>query len=175
MALNLNDKKAIVADLSSVVSGSVSALAADYRGLTVVEMTELRAKARDCGVYVQIVRNTLARKAVEGTEYACMTEALTGPLVLMFSKEEPSAPARLVRDFAKTNDKLEVKALALNGELLGPESLAQVASLPSYDEGIAMLMSVMQAPVTKFVRTLSETYAQAVRVVSAVGDQKKAA
>lgn len=173
MPLNLEDKKAIVADLSAVVADSVSAVAADYRGLTVSEMTELRSQARDKGLYMRVVRNTLARRAVEGTDYACLTEALVGPLVLIFAKDEPGAGARLLRDFMKDHDNIEVKALALDGQLMGADQLKAVADLPSRDEALATLMSVMQAPVTKLARTMAETYSQAVRCMGQIRDQKQ--
>nr|MCH9644530.1 50S ribosomal protein L10 [Gammaproteobacteria bacterium] len=122
-----------------------------------------------------VYRNTLARRAVEGTHMACLIESLVGPIVLFFAHEEPGAAARLIRDFVKSHENLEVRALALDGQLLGPDQLKAVASLPSRDEAIAQLMSVMQAPVTKFVRTLKEPVAQTVRVIAAVRDQKEAA
>jgi large subunit ribosomal protein L10 len=171
--LNLEDKKAIVADLSAVVADSISAVAADYRGLTVSEMTELRAKAREQGLYMRVVRNTLARRAVEGTEYACLTEALVGPLVLVFAKDEPGAGAKLLSDFMKSHNNIEVKALALDGELLGADQLKRVAELPTRDQALALLMSVMQAPVTKLARTMAETYSQAVRAMGQIRDQKQ--
>jgi large subunit ribosomal protein L10 len=174
VTLRLKDKEAIVSELSEVVKTSVSAIAADYRGLTVSELTELRSKARSNSIHMQVVRNTLARRAVADTDYACLDKALVGPLVLLFSKEEPGAAAKLLRDFAKEHENVEVKAIAMGGELFGPESLQAIASLPSKEEAIAQLLSVMMGPATKLVRTMSETYAQAVRVVSAVGDQKAA-
>lgn len=175
MPIKLNDKKAIVAELAEIANHSVSAIAADYRGLTVSEMTELRAGARGAGVHMRVYRNTLARRAVEGTAFACLTDALVGPIVLLFSQDEPGAAARLLRDYIKAHESLEVRALALDGQLLGSDQLKAVASLPSRDEAIAQLMSVMKAPVTKFVRTMREPYAQAVRVMAAVRDQKQAA
>lgn len=173
MPLNLEQKKAIVADLQNVVSNSISALVADYRGLTVSEMTELRTSARKAGVHLRIYRNTLARRAVEETNFACLTDALVGPVALLFAQEEPGAAARLVRDFVKSHENLEVRALAMDGQLLGPDQLKAVASLPSRDEALAQLLSVMKAPITKFVRTVREPYAQAVRVFGAVRDQKQ--
>lgn len=174
MALNLEQKQAHVAELKEVVGTSVSAVAAEYRGLTVSEMTELRVSAREKGVFMRVFRNTVARRAVEDTDFACLQETLTGPIVLFFSREEPGAAARLLKDFEKKFEKLSVRALALDGQLLGADQLKAVASLPSYDEALAQLLSVMQAPITKFARTTSETYAQLVRVVSAVGDKKQA-
>ncbi len=175
MALNFEQKKAKVAELSVIVGQAVSALAADYRGLTVSQMTKLRKKAREANVKMGVYRNTLARRAVQGTEYECLNEALVGPIVLFFSQEAPSSAARLVREFVKENDKLEVKALALSGELLPAQQLDAVASLPSRDEALAQLAAVMLAPITKLVRTLNEPVAQTVRVIAAIGDQKEAA
>ena len=175
MALNLEQKKAIVAEVAEQAVNATSAIAADYRGLTVSEMNELRAKARDGGVYLRVVRNTLASRALEGTEFACLQEALTGPLVLFFSMEEPGAAARLLRDFAKEHEKLKVRALALGGQLLSGSELEMVAKLPSRDEAIAMLMSVMKAPITQFVRTLAEPHTKFVRTLAAVGAKQTAA
>ena len=175
MPLNLEQKKAIVSEMTDVCKTSVSAAIADYRGLTVSEMTDLRSKARESGVYLRVVRNTLARLACKGTDYECLQDVLVGPLVLLFSKEEPGAAARLLKDFTKQHDSLEVKGLVVGGELLAADRLKEVAALPSRDEAIALLMSVMQAPITKLVRTLAEPGAMLARTVSAVGDQKEAA
>lgn len=175
MALNLEAKKAIVAEVSEVASKSLSALAAYYRGLTVTQLNTLRAGARKNNIYMRVVPNTLASRALEDTEFACLQEALVGPIVLMFSLEDPGAAARLVRDFVKAHEKFEVKALALGGKLLPAKQLEAVAQLPTRDQAISMLMSVMQAPITKLVRTLAEPYAMLVRTVAAVRDQKQAA
>ncbi len=175
MPLNLEGKKAIVAEVNQVAQSAMAAVVAEYRGLTVGEMTELRKKARESGVYVRVVRNTLARRAVEGTEFACMQEAFVGPLVFAFSQEEPSAAARLFRDFAKEHDKLKVTALALGGQLMGPEQLEAVAKLPTKEEALATLMSVMQAPIGKLARTLNEVPGKLVRTLAAIRDQKQAA
>lgn len=175
MALNLEDKKAIVAEVSAVAANALSAVAAEYRGLTVSAMNELRSKARESNVYLRVVRNTLAVRAFEGTRFACMEDALVGPLVLALSKEEPGAAARLMKDFAKKNDKLIVKAVSLDGQLLGAEHLDAVAKLPTRDEAISMLMSVMKAPIGKFVRTLAEPHTKLVRTVAAVQVQKEQA
>lgn len=174
MALNLENKKAIVAEVHDVSTRSISVVAADYHGLTVSELNELRTKARAAEVHLQVVRNTLAKRAFEGTSYACLHDALVGPLVLAFSLEAPSAAARLLRDFAKDHPALEVKALALEGRLYPAEQLAAIASLPSKDEALSMLLSVMKAPITKLARTLAEPYAQVVRAVAAYGEQKAA-
>lgn len=173
MALKLEDKKAIVAEVAKVAASSLSAVAADYRGLTVAEMTSLREKARKNGIYLKVVRNTLARRALEGTEFSCMEKALVGPLFLAFSREDPGAAARLLNDVVKENEKLKVMAIALGGKLLGPGSLEAIAKLPTRDQAISMLMAVMQAPASKFVRTLAEPCAAFARVVAAVRDKKQ--
>jgi large subunit ribosomal protein L10 len=172
VALRLEGKKEIVAEVAKVASSALSAVAAEYRGLTVTQMTKLRANARSSGVYLRVVRNTLARRAIEGTEFACMQESLVGPLLLAFSKDEPGAAARLVRDFAKDNEKLVVKVLSVGGQLLGPRDLDKLATLPTRPEAISTLMSVMLAPVTKLARTLAEPHAKLVRTIAAVRDQK---
>ena len=174
MTLNLADKKAVVAELSEVVDTAISAAAADYRGLTVSEMDALRVKARGEGIKVRVYRNTLARRAMKETHFACLTDALVGPIMLFFADDEPGAPARLLRDFAKEHDNFEVRALALDGKLFGPEQLAVVADLPSRDQALGQLLSVMKAPITKLVRTLNEPAAQCVRVLSAIKDEKQA-
>lgn len=175
MALKLEDKKAIVSEVAGVAKQAVSLIAAEYSGLTVSQLTGLRKSARESGVYVRVVRNTLARKALEGTQFACMQDELVGPLLLAFSKEEPSAAARLIKEFVKTNEKLKVRALAIDSQLLPANSLDQLASLPTRDEAIALLMSVMQAPVTKLVRTMAEPHAKLVRTFAALRDAKSAA
>lgn len=173
MALRLEDKKAIVAEVNEAASGALSAVLADYRGLNVAEMTELRQKARDANVYLRVIRNTLARRAVAGTEFECLTEAFTGPSLLALSREDPGAAARLVKDFARKHAELEVRALALGGELLGPERLEAVSSLPTREEAIAMLMGTMLAPVTKLAQTFNEIPGKLVRTVDAVRIQKE--
>lgn len=155
MALGLEDKKAIVAEVSEVAKTALSAVVADSRGVTVSSMTALRKEAREAGVYVRVVRNTLARRAVEGTDFECLAESFVGPTLIAFSSEHPGAAARLLKAFAKANDKLEVKALAFNGELIPAGDIDRLATLPTYDEAIAKLMSVMQGATSKLARTLA--------------------
>ncbi len=174
MALQLEQKRQIVAEVNEIAASALSAVVADYRGLTVAEMTEMRAKARESGVYVRVVRNTLAKRAVEGTEYACLDEAFVGPTLLAFSQGDPGSAARLLKNYAKEHQALEVKALAIGGELLGADQIDRVATLPTLDEARAMLLAVMQAPVIKFMRTLNEVPTKLVRAVAAVRDQKQA-
>ena len=175
MPLNLEQKKQVVADVAEVAAKAHAAIAAEYRGLSVASMTELRSKARDAGVHVQVVRNTLARRALEGTDFECMSEQLTGPLVLAFGTEDPGSVARVLGDFAKTHDKLVIRLVSFGGKLLGPEDLETLAKLPTRDEALALLMSVLNAPITKLVRTLAEPHSRLVRTVGAVRDQKQAA
>lgn len=175
MVLRLEDKKTIVDEVAGVAKQAISLVAAEYSGLTVSQLTKLRRSARDNGVYLRVVRNTLARRALEGTQFACMQEALIGPLLLAFSKEDPGAAARLVRDFAKDNEKLKVKALAIDSQLLPASGLNKLADLPTRDQAIAQLMSLMLAPVTQFVRTLAEPHAKLVRTIAAIRDQKQSA
>ena len=173
--LSLEDKKAIVADVAREASTAQSAIAAEYSGITVGALTELRRKARQSGVYLRVVKNTLARKAVSETEFACMQEGFVGPLILALSKEDPAAAARVLTDFAKTNEKLIIKVVALRGKLLAPEDAKRLAQMPTKDEAISQLMAVMKAPIGKFVRTLAEPANKLARTVAAVRDQKQAA
>ena len=174
MALTLERKKAVVSEVAEVARGALSAIAAEYRGLSVAEMTSLRVNARNAGVYVRVVRNTLARRAFEGTDFACMSDSLSGPLVLAFSQEEPGSAARVMRDYAKDNDKLVIKLVAFDGKLLDASDVGKLASLPTKDEAISQLMSVMKAPIAKFVQTLQAPHAKLVRTMAAVRDQKQA-
>lgn len=175
MALSIEQKKAVVAEVSEVAKTALAVVAAEYRGLTVDNLTELRVKARESGVYLKVAKNTLVRRAVEGTEFECMSESLTGPLLLAFSMEDPGAAARLVKDYTKSNDKLITKLVAVGGEVYGASELERLSSLPTYDQAIAMLMGVMKAPVEKFVRTLVAPHTKLVRTIAAVKEAKEAA
>jgi large subunit ribosomal protein L10 len=174
MALNLEDKKALVAEVNAEASRALSVVAAEYRGLSVTQMTELRSKARAAGVYMRVVKNTLARKAVTGTSFECLGPVLKGPLVLAFSKDDPGAAARVIKAFSKDNDKLVTTAVSLGGQLLTAKSLDQVASLPTREQALAMLMGVMKAPIQKLVGTLQAAPSKLVRTLAAVRDQKQA-
>jgi len=174
VALKLEDKKAIVVEVNEVASGALSAVVADYRGLTVSEMTDLRKQAREQGVYLRIVRNTLARKAFQETEFDCLNTSLVGPTILALSLEDPGAAARLLKDFAKEHDKLEVKALAVGGVTFPASEIDRLAKLPTRDQALGMLAGVLQAPVTKLACTLNDVPGKFVRVVAAVKDQQAA-
>lgn len=174
MALRLEEKMAVVAEVNQVAVSAHSAVAAEYRGLSVSEMTELRKQAREGGVYLRVVKNTLARRAVEGTDFECIQEALEGPLVLAFSQEDPGAAARVFKAFAKDHDKLVTRLVAIAGELLPAADLERLATLPTLDEARAMLLGVFQAPAGKLVRTLAEPAAALARVIAARRDQQAA-
>ena len=174
MGLRLEDKQAMVAEVQAVAQSAHSVVAAQYRGLTVSQLTGLRAKARQAGVYMRVVKNTLARRAVTGTPYECIAGSLKGPLVLAFSREDPGAAARVVKEFAKGNEKLVPTLVALGGQVYSAAEIDRVASLPTKEQALSMLLSVFMAPVTKFVRTLAEPTAKLVRTVDAVKATKAA-
>jgi len=164
VALNLDSKKVVVEEVAEYAAKAHSAVAAEYRGLTVTELTELRKTARETGVYLRVVKNSLAKRAVAGTEFECMQQGLVGPLILAFALEDPGCAARLISDFAKTHNKLIAKVVAIGGQAFDGAELDRLARLPTRDQGISMLMSVIKAPVEKLARTLA-----------AVRDQKEAA
>jgi large subunit ribosomal protein L10 len=172
MALRLDDKKAMVAEVAAVAATAQSVVAAEYRGLTVTQMTDLRAKARKSNVYLRVVKNTLARKAIAGTPFECVGKSLKGPLILAFSKDDPGAAARLVKTFAKDHDKLKPTVLSLGGAALTAKDLDKVASLPTKQQALSQLVGLLQAPISKFVRTLAEPHAKLVRTIAAVKDKK---
>ena len=175
MALRLEDKKALVAEVNEVAARALSAVAVENRGLTAGKFDELRAKARKGGIYLHVVKNTLAVKAMKGTEFECLTPALVGPIVLGFSLEDPGSVGRVIKDFAKDNDKLVVKAVAVGGTLYGPKDIERLASLPTKEQALSMLLGTMKAPITKFVATLAAPHAKLVRTVKAVADKLEAA
>lgn len=174
MALSLEQKKAMAEEVNAVARTAFAAVAAEYRGIKATDMDGLRSEARKQGVYLRVVKNSIARRAVEGTDFECMTEGFAGPLLLAFSQEEPSAAARVVKDFAKQNDKLVPKLVALSGTLYPASELDRLASMPTRDEALALLMATMRAPVQKFVTTLNEVPGKLVRTLAAVRDAKEA-
>jgi len=175
MPIGLEEKQAIVAEVNETARKALSAVMADYRGVSVSDMTQLRKNAREAGVLVRVIRNTLAKRAFEGTEFECMSEAMLGPNILAFSLEDPGAGARVFKDFAKENGEFEIKALSVGGKLLPAEQIDLLAKLPTRDEALAMLMAVMQAPITKLTRTFNAVPVKVTRVVAAVRDQKQEA
>ncbi|GGX76067.1 50S ribosomal protein L10 [Saccharospirillum salsuginis] len=175
MALNLEDKKLIVSEVKDVAANALSLVIADARGVTVADMDNLRKQAREQKIYMRVVKNSLAKRAFEGSEYEVANAALTGPTLLAFSMEDPGAAARLLKDFAKNTEPFEVKALSVGGELLGAEQIDRLAKLPTRDEALGMLANVTLAPVTKLARTLNEVPSSITRVMAAVADKKKEA
>ena len=174
MPLNLEDKKVLVAEVTEVAKTALSVVAAEYRGLTVSQMTDLRAKARAQGVYMRVVKNTLARKALAGTAFEPVGPKLKGPLVLAFAKDDPGAAARVVKAFAKDNDKLVAKGVALGGQLLPGKDLDKVANLPTREQALSILLGVLKAPTQKLVATLAASPSKLVRTIAAVRDKQQA-
>ena len=175
MALRLEDKQALVAEVNEVAANSESVVAAEYRVLSVAQMTEFRVKARSEGVYVRVIKNTLAKRAIQGTDYECLAEVLKGPLLLAFSREDPGAAARVIRDFAKANEDLATKAVVIGRTLYGAEDLNRLASLPNLDQARGMLLGILQAPLAQLVRTLAEPPAMLARVLGVRSDGESSA
>lgn len=174
MALRLEDKKALVAEVNEVAASALSAIAAEYRGMTVAQMTEFRAKARSEGVYVRVVKNTLAKRAIDGTEFECLADSLTGPIILAFSTEDPGSAARVVKEFSKDCEDLITQAVAIGGEVYPSSDLDRLARLPTLDQARAKLLGLLHAPAGKFVRTIAEPQAKLVRLLAAYRDQQPA-
>ena len=175
MSLNIEQKKALVAEVHEIARSAQSVVAAEYRGLSVTQVTQLRAQARKSGVYLRVVKNTLARKALSGTTFECIGPQLKGPLILAFSKDDPGAAARVVKAFAKDNNKLVATLVSLGGQVLPPKAIEQVASMPTRGQALSLLLGALKAPISKLVRTLAEPHTMLVRTVAAVKDQKAAA
>jgi len=175
VAIRLEDKEQIVSEVNQAANSALSAVLADYRGVAVGDLTELRKTARENKVYLRVVRNTLLKRAVAGTEFECIQEVLIGPTILAFSQEDPGAAARVLKDFAKENANFEIKALSVGGKLLEASQIDVLAKLPTHDQALSILMSVMLAPVTKLARTLNEVPSKVTRAVAAVRDQKQEA
>jgi large subunit ribosomal protein L10 len=173
MALNLEAKKAVVEQVNAVAISAVSVGVAEYRGLNVGQMTNLRNAAMDANVSLRVVKNTLAKRALAETLCECITPVLSGPVILGFSQEDPGAVARVFRDFIKDNEALVVKGLGVSGEFIDADQLKRIANLPTKDQAISMLMALMLAPAEKLVRTLNEVPTKLTRVVAAIRDQKQ--
>ena len=154
MALNLSQKQEVVAELADVAAKAHSLIAAEYAGITVGQMTSMRKKARENGVYLRVVKNTLASRAVQGTDYECVQDSLVGPLLYAFSTEEPGAAGRLIKEFAKGNDKLQPKIVSMGGQLYPVSHVDVLASLPTRDQALAMLARVLAEPASMFARAI---------------------
>jgi large subunit ribosomal protein L10 len=174
LGLDLEAKKAVVAEVSAHVAKAKSIVVAEYRGLEVGRMTELRAKARKSGVYLRVLKNTLARRAVEGTPFAGLSQHLTGPLVYGISAD-PVAGAKVLNEFAKANEKLVIRAGAMENAVISAKEVSALATMPSREELLAKLLGTMQAPIAKFARTLNEVPARFVRTLAAVRDKQQVA
>lgn len=174
MPLTLESKKAVVEEVHAVARDAHSLVAAEYRGMSVAEMSALRTQAKQANVHLRVVRNTLARRAFENTAFECASDRLKGPLVLAFSREEPASAARVVKDFTRSNDKLQVRFLSFDGKALEAGDIDVLANLPTREEALAQLMSVLLAPATKLVRTLAEPHASLVRVLDAYREKQTA-
>jgi len=175
VALNLESKKVIVDQVGTTASNALSLIIADARGVNVTHMTILREKAREQNIEIRVVRNTLAKLAFKGTDFECVSEVLTGPSLFGFSMEDPGAAARLFKEFAKDNDKFEVKALSISGQLLDNGQIDVLATLPTLEQALGQLACVTLAPITKLVRTFNEVTTKVTRVVGAVRDKKQEA
>ena len=174
MGLDLDKKKAVVAEVSAQLAKAKAVVVAEYRGLEVGRMTELRAKARKSGVYLRVLKNTLARRAVEGTPFAGLSQHMKGPLVYGISPDAV-ATAKVLNEFAKANEKLVIRAGAMENAVISAKEVTARASLPSRDELLAKLLGTMQAPIAKFARTLNEVPSRFVRTLAAVRDKRQAA
>jgi large subunit ribosomal protein L10 len=174
LGLDLDKKKAVVAEVSAQLAKAKAVVVAEYRGLEVGRMTELRAKARKSGVYLRVLKNTLARRAVEGTPFAGLSQHMKGPLVYGISPDAV-ATAKVLNEFAKANEKLVIRAGAMENAVISPKEVMALASLPSREELLARLLGTMQAPIAKFARTLNEVPARFVRTLAAVRDKQQAA
>jgi len=175
MALNLSQKQAVVAELADVAGKALSLVAAEYAGLTVGQLTDLRKKARANGVFVKVAKNTLVSRAVEGTDYQCVQSALTGPLLYAFSKDDPGAAGRLIKDFVKANEKLKPRLVSIGGKAYPGSHVDVLASLPTREQALSMLLNVMSQPATMLVRVLAEPASQVARVTMRVAESKQAA
>ena len=174
MALNLAQKKEVVAELANVAAKAHSLVASEYAGLTVSQLTELRKKARQGGVYIKVAKNTLVSRAVDGTDYACVKDTLTGPLLYAFSTEDPGAAGRLIKEFAKANEKLKPQLVAVGGKAYPGTHVEVLASLPTREQALTMLVSLLAQPATMLVRVLAEPASQVARVINQVGQTKAA-
>jgi large subunit ribosomal protein L10 len=173
MSLSRDKKLAVVTEVSQTFSGAQVAILADYRGLTVGQISELRTEARNSGVVVRVVKNTLARRSVVGSEFECLADHFVGP-VLLASSQDPVAVAKVVSRFAKSNDTFKVKVGAMGGDLIDSQVIERLAALPNREELLASLIGTLRAPLDKFFRTLNEVPSKFARTLAAVRDGREA-
>jgi len=174
VALSKSEKESIVKEVKEVASNASSLVISDARGLKVSELSQVRKEATQSGIHIQVIKNSLAKLAFEGTDFGCSDEVLVGPSLFAFSFEEPGAAAKLLKSYAKNFDALEIKALVVEGQLLDGSQIDVLAKLPSREEALALLASVLQAPIGKFATLLNEVPSKLARVLTAVNDNKKA-
>ena len=173
MPLNINQKKEVVKELNEIANNSVSGAIAEYSGLSVLDMSDLRTKARESNVYLKVVKNTLSKKAFSETDFQCLSDSLNGPIVIALSKEDLASPARLFKDFNKEHESLKTVGLAINGDVFPPTDIDRIAKLPTKDEGYSILLGLMKAPIEKAVRLMNEVPTKFVRVVNAKKDKEE--
>jgi len=173
MPLRIEQKKAVVQELNSIASSSVSAAIAEYRGLNVAEITELRTKARESGVYLKVVKNSLSKQALTGTDFECLTQALQGPIMIALSADDLASPARLFKDFGKDYEHLKTVGLAIDGDAYPSSDLDRIARLPTRDEAYSIIAGLMKAPIEKALRTLNEVPIKLARLILAIKENQE--
>ena len=173
MALKIEDKQRIISEVAALAADAKSAIAIDYHGIASNQMTELRKHAREQDVCIRVVKNSLARRALADTPFACLNEHLLGPMMFAFALNDPAAAARVVHKLAKEIEAIEVKLISLDGKLHDIEKIKVLAELPTYEQAIGLTMAVMKAPIEKLARTIKAPVVQAVRVMVAVREQKE--
>ena len=173
MPLRIEDKKLLVEELNAIANSSVAGAIADYSGLNVTEITELRTKARESGVFLKVVKNTLSKRAFSDTSFECLTENLKGPIIIALSKDDLASPARLFKSFGKDYEQLKTISLAIDGHTFPASELDRIAKLPTKQEAYSIIARLMQAPIEKAVRTLKEIPTKFTRMTVAVKDDKE--
>ena len=173
MPLRIEQKKAVVEELNSMASTSVSAAIAEYRGLNVAEITKLRTRARESGVYLKVVKNSLSKQALTGTDFECLTQALQGPIMIALSADDLASPARLFKDFGKDYEHLKTVGLAIDGDAYPSSDLDRIARLPTRDEAYSIIAGLMKAPIEKALRTLNEVPIKLARLILAIKENQE--
>lgn len=174
MSLSLDQKKAVIKEVTDAIASAQAGVLAEYRGLNVEQLTALRTEARNAGVWIRVVKNNLAKLVIKDSDFECLTEHFVGPVIFSAS-EDPVAVAKIMSQFAKDNEKLKITAGAMNGDFMDLAMIQSLSKLPGRDELIAMLMRTIQAPVQKLVSTLNEVPSKAVRTLAAIAESREAA
>jgi len=173
MPLRIEDKQRLVQELNAIASSSIAGAIADYSGLNVTEITELRTKARESGVYLKVVKNTLSKRAFSDTDFECLNENLKGPIIIALSKDNLASPARLFKNFSKDYEQLKTVSLAIDGNIFPASDLDRIAQLPTEQEAYSVIARLLQAPLEKAVRTLKEIPTKLTRITVALKDNKE--